>query len=172
MSVFVRACVKSLGLVGALAAGALAACSAPQSVSGVTDPCSLLTAAQIQDATGAALGQGVPESADDGSDFHRCTWQVQGALPFLEVWVATGDDFFQTTRLIADADGGSLDVAIEIAGADEAYQTPLGTNTIARIGDLVAFVGYISEGYLTDDLTDVTPITKKITAHVIANLPD
>ncbi|WP_084829997.1 DUF3558 family protein [Demequina rhizosphaerae] len=154
-----------LGLAGMLAGcadgGGTAepASSAPSAVAEATapagtlpDPCELLSAADIEAASGVAFGEGMLVEDVAAEDRASCVWNaVDSPLPIVQVLVVAGADLAASQRESAEEwMGESADV--DVAGATDAYEVGQGTILGMQVGDLFVEVSFMSadEGDLTD----------------------
>ncbi|WP_082101401.1 DUF3558 family protein [Demequina rhizosphaerae] len=156
-----------LGLAGMLAgcadggAPAEPASSAPSAVAEVAepagtlpDPCELLSAADIEAASGVGFGDGVLVEDDAAEDRASCVWNAaDGPLPIVQVVVVAGADLAGSQRASAEEwMGESADV--DVAGATDAYEVGDGTILGMQVGDVFVEVSFMSAD--SDDVTDTT----------------
>lgn len=140
--------------------------AAPVPTGDAPDPCSLLTAADLQAATGVSFGEGVFNAAMSNGPQSICDWVSSGsefATAQVLIVAGSGGD-------LADAAAGASQVsptsAVDVAGADAAYQTEEGSLLgMSLHGDFVQ-VAYIPPGP-----GNVNDATLALAAVVVANYP-
>jgi len=88
-------------------------------VTAMPDPCSLLTPAQIESATGMSVGDGLAEADRQTSFSSLCEWTQTGGDKFVAVAIAPDYP-------IPYEDGVDDAKAISVAGASEAYTVRTG----------------------------------------------
>ncbi len=109
------------------------------------DPCTLLTAAEIEAATGVSFGQGAPSDIVTGKGRTACDWK------------SSGKEFATAQVLILDGGGSVFDLQrssakqlgvedADVPGASRAYATTEGSIVAMEVGDLFVQVAYIPSG--------------------------
>ncbi len=125
------------------------------------DPCSLLTAADIEDATGVRFGEGAFNADLSGDMQSICDWigtvgyaTVQTLIVPIDVWAAQRES---AAIVFAVVD-------VDIPGADAAYVTEEGSLIGMQVAGMFLQVSYIPPGP-----GDVLPQTTALAATAAAN---
>lgn len=154
-------------IVGALLLGALAGCNddgdATPSASAGTDPCSLLTAAQIESATGWTVDTG--QRPDDSLQGERavCNWEdpAAGGAVQVQLLADAGESAFERDRATAVADAVGVPDDLVVRGTTAAFEmADLGQLTMLVDDDVVQLtvLGVSLDGdeqrQLADDLVE------------------
>lgn len=161
----VTALALSLLLVGCSSSGGASEPADNPGAGDIPDPCSLLSAADIEAVSSIAFQEGV-FNEEQSADFQSiCDYQpVDGAFPIVQVLVSPGESQISTQRASAESWlGATVDVAV--AGANDAY-------TVAG-GSLVGMAAegyYIQVAFMTSDVAEVTEITVDLAEVVVAAL--
>ncbi len=131
-------------IVGALLVGVSAGCNddgnAAPSASAATDPCSLLTAEQIEAATGWTVDTG--QRPDDSLQGDRavCNWEdpTAGGAVQVQLLVDVGESAFERDRTTAVADAVGVPDDLVVRGATAAFEmADLGQLTMLVDDDVV-----------------------------------
>lgn len=129
---------------------------------GDVDPCSLLTASDIQTATGLAYGEGVLNETLSEAGLGACDWSAATEFATVQTLIMPREGAYESNRASADEVLGVTDVSVP--GADAAYQTADG----AIVGMNVSGV-FLQVGNLTTN-PDVAAQTLQLAAIAVANL--
>lgn len=132
------------------------------------DPCTLLTASEIDAATGLDFGPG-----DDGDPALRppggatCVWT--NADPYAVVVVTVGPGSVYESAQTAGFESGAPDefVDLDIDGADDARISGLGDILAMRVGDLYV---QVANGLVLDESDQYAPMTAALARAAAANL--
>ncbi|WP_062531120.1 hypothetical protein [Demequina rhizosphaerae] len=152
-------CITPSSTCGPLDAAASASATKPATVdaaaaTGLPVPCDLLSATDIEAASGVGFGDGVLVEDDAAEDRASCVWNAaDGPLPIVQVVVVAGADQAGSQRASAEEwMGPSSDV--DVAGATDAYEVGDGTILGMQVGDVFVEVSFMSAD--SDDVTDTT----------------
>ncbi|WP_172655871.1 DUF3558 family protein [Demequina maris] len=175
------------GVVAAVLAAVLAGCSdggapaepdptasatAPSAVAdatapagGLPDPCDLLSAGDLEAASGVGFSDGVLAEDIATETQASCVWNaIDGPLPIVQVLVVAGADLAASQRESTEEwMGASTDV--EVAGATDAYAVGEGTILGMQVDDV-----FVEVSYMSGDEGDLTAITADIAEVVAGNL--
>jgi hypothetical protein len=147
--------------------GATSSLTADVSAAGsgsLPDPCSLLTPADIADAAGVTMADGVINAELSNDTQSICEWKPEGGFPFVQVIVVGGADQVTTQRATAESMmGAGADVTV--SGARDAYAVANGTILGMAVGDYFVQVSYMSTG-----AADASAITSLLAADAAAAL--
>ena len=131
----------------------------------IPDPCSLLSAADIEAVSGVAFQPGV-FNEDLSTDFQSiCDYSpVDGVFPLVQVLVSPGEAQVATQRSTAgDMLGGTVDVTV--SGASDAYAVAGGS-----IVGMAANGYFVQLSYMSSDVADVTSTTVSLAEVVVGAL--
>lgn len=136
--------IQSAGAPGTTAATASAAAPA-QALGDLPDPCSLLTAADIEAATGLPFGEGT-FNTDLSSEFTAvCDWQATGAeYATAQVLILAAPGSYESNKAGTADVFGIVDV--DIPGADAAYASEEGSLIGISLDGGLMQVAYIPPG--------------------------
>lgn len=121
-----------------------AAAEAEEPTADVPDPCSLLSTADLAEATGLSFGEGVYNENLSGDGRAICDWISEDPFANAQTLVFVNGDYEGNRASAAEVSGEPLEV--EVTGATRAYQTPEGSIVAMEIGDLFVQVAYIPPG--------------------------
>lgn len=138
-----------------------------EGAAGLPDPCTLLTTADIESASGVQFGDATPNDVITGEDRAACDW------------VSTGDEFATAQVLVyATSAGGyeearsgaesafGLDVTdVSVPGVSRAYAVEGGVIVGMDLGDT-----FLQVSFLPSDDHDVTDITTQLAAKAVGRL--
>lgn len=114
---------------------------ASQTPAAVPDPCSLLTTADIDTASGHSFGAGAPNTAVSHDGISACDWQGPGAGT-VQVLTTTIDAYESSKETAATVYGPTKQV--QVPGALRAYALPGGFLIGMDMGAVFVQVSYIS----------------------------
>lgn len=139
--------------------------SGAASSSSIPDPCTLLSASDIEAASGVAVKEGVFNTTLSRDFQSVCDWKpVTGAFPVFQVLISPGADQVASQRASAqDAMGAAVDVSIP--GVHDAYAVSGGIILGMATNDY-----FVQVSYLTSKIGDFLPITSSLSATVVSNL--
>lgn len=121
-----------------------AAAEAEEPTADIPDPCSLLSTADLAEATGLTFGEGVYNENLSGDGRAICDWISDDPFANAQTLVFLNGDYEGNRASAADVSGEPLEV--QVTGAARAYQTPEGSIVAMEIGDLFVQVAYIPPG--------------------------
>jgi hypothetical protein len=107
------------------------------------DPCSLLTKAEVDAATGATFGEGAINTTVSQALISACDWQSSGVAT-VQVLVTTVDAFDTSRQTAAQTYGSADDVVV--AKAKRAYVVKGGFLIGLDMGEVYLQVSYIATG--------------------------
>jgi hypothetical protein len=114
-----------------------------QASDGLPDPCSLLTKAEVDAATGATFAEGAINTLVSQEHLKACDWQSSG-IATVQAMVTSVDAFDSSRKVAADTYGSADDVAIP--GAKRAYVVKDGFLIGMDMGEVFLQVSYIATG--------------------------
>ncbi len=137
----------------------------PAAAGAIPNPCSLLTVADIDSATGISYQPGVFDDQQSDDSHSICNFQpVDGVLPFVQVLVSPGESQIAAQRGTADDFlGGSVDVTV--AGATNAYAVAGGSIVGMTVNGF-----FVQVSYMTSDMGEVTATTVTLAEKVASAL--
>ncbi|WP_062299596.1 DUF3558 domain-containing protein [Demequina maris] len=163
-------CITPSSTCGPLDAAASASATEPATVdaaaaTGLPDPCDLLSAADLEAASGVGFGGGVLAEDIATETQASCVWNaIDGPLPIVQVLVVAGADLAASQRESTEEwMGASADV--DVAGATDAYAVGEGTILGMQVDDV-----FVEVSYMSGDEGDLTAITADIAEVVAGNL--
>ena len=129
------------------------------------DPCSFLTAADVEAVSGVPSQEGEYNDITSNATQAVCDYHpVEGVFPLIEVYVAPDASSVASQRESAeDMMGASVDVTVP--GASNAYTILDGSILGMAVGDY-----FVQVSYMTSDLDDVTALTIALASEVAAGL--
>lgn len=179
---FVTTSRQILGLSAAVLALAISGCSSSDAspnasamltgpggadvpVGGLPDPCTLLTVAQIEAASGLSFGEGELNPQLSTSWQSICEWYSTDAnFTFVQVVITADASTVAAQRETAeDMMGASVDVTVP--GAENAYTVAGGSILGMGVEDY-----FVQVAYMTTGLGDVTSVTTALAAEVATAL--
>jgi hypothetical protein len=110
---------------------------------GLPDPCTLLTRAEVDAATGGSFAEGAINTMVSQDHLKACDWQSSGVAT-VQALVTTVDAFDTSRKVAADTYGSADDVSI--AGAKRAYVVKGGFLIGMDMGAVFLQVSYIATG--------------------------
>jgi len=130
---------------------------------GIPDPCTLLSPAEIEAATGVAFQEGVFNTDISTDSQSICDWHpVDGVFPLVQVLVSPGAATVAAQRQSAEAImGATTDVAV--TGGQNAYTVAGGSILGMTVDD-----NFIQVSFMTADPDDVTTTTVTLAETVAA----
>jgi hypothetical protein len=129
------------------------------------DPCTLLTAADLETATGVAFAEGTYNESLSQDELWICDWAASGSeFATAQVLIIPIPGAFAGNRESASDALGEVD-DVDIPGADDAYVTTEGSILGMLVGDLFVQVAYIGVGP-----DDVLAATTELATVVVGNL--
>jgi hypothetical protein len=111
--------------------------------SDLPDPCSLLTKAEVDAATGGSFAEGAINTLVSQDHLQACDWQSSGIATVQAL--VTSVDAFDTSRQVAVDTYGSAD-DVSIPGAKRAYVVKGGFLIGMDMGEVFLQVSYIATG--------------------------
>jgi hypothetical protein len=122
---------------------ATASGGAGQASDELPDPCTLLTKAEVDAATGGSFAEGAINATVTQDHLKACDWQSSGVAT-VQALVTTVDAFDSSRQVAADTYGSADDVSIP--GAKRAYVVKGGFLIGMDIGTVFLQVSYIATG--------------------------
>jgi hypothetical protein len=133
------------------------------------DACAVLSAADVQDATGLDLAEGVEIAQEPGRKQSQCIWQAASSEEFPQVLVHVADPVFTFADQRAAAEGLYPTVDdVSVPGASDAFVTTKGQHLGMDVGPYWVMVTLIEDS--DRDLTaEVTELATRVAGRISAS---
>ncbi|MDN4475881.1 DUF3558 family protein [Demequina sp. SYSU T00192] len=145
------------------AASPTATAASPSSPAPATlpDPCTLVSAADLEQVSGVPFGEGMLAEDIATATEASCVWEaVDGPLPIVQVLVVAAPDQAAARRESTEEWMGTA-TDVEVAGATDAYAAGAGTILGMQVGDVFVEVSYMSG---EDDVTAIGTAIAEVVA--------